>query len=100
MKQCDSVTNPNLLRLCFTFTEVGQRLKDPPPESSHGVLDTGAQTEHALEMGFFQQQLPVRTELVCSAQQGSNAMYKLWYQASVCVIRLAVVIGHHLEHKQ
>lgn len=39
----------------LTITKVGQRLQDPPSESSHGVLDTGAQTEHALEVGLFQQ---------------------------------------------
>lgn len=95
------ISKPNPIKLqCFTFAKVGKWLKDPPPESCHRVLDTGAQTQHALEVGLFQQQLPVRTELVCSAQQGSDTMHKLWYQASVRVIRLAVVICHHLEHKE
>lgn len=50
-------------------------------------------------MGFFQQQLSVSTQLVRSAQQSSNAMYKLRNQASVSVICLAVVISHNLERK-
>lgn len=83
-----------------TFTKVGQRLQDPPSESGHGVLDTGAQTEHALEVGLFQQQLPVRDELVCSAQQGSDTVYKLRHQARVRVIRLAVVICYNLENER
>lgn len=48
-------------------------------------------------MGFFEQQLSVRAQLVSSAQQGSNAMYKLWNEASVGVVCLAVVISHNLE---
>lgn len=90
----------NIRQLCFTFTKVGQRLQDAPPESGHRVLDTGAQAEHALQVGLFQQQLPVSTELVSSAQQGCNTVNKLWHQAGVCVVRLAVVIRHHLEHKE
>lgn len=48
-------------------------------------------------MGFSQQQLSVRAQLVGSAQQGSNAMYKLRNEASVGVVCLAVVISHNLE---
>lgn len=92
-------SNMRLLNV-FTFTKVGQWFEDPPPKSCHGVLDTGAQTQHALEVRLLQQQLPVCTELVCSAQQGSDTMYKFWHQASVRVIRLAVVICHNLENNE
>lgn len=85
------------MQLQPTFAKAGQWLQDPPPEGSHGVLDAGAQTEHALEVGLLQQQLSVRAQLVGSAQQGSNAMDKLRNEASVGVVCLAVVISHDLE---
>lgn len=81
----------------FTFPKVGERLQDAPSESCHGVLHAGAQTEHALEVGLLQQQLPVRHELVRPAQQGGDAVYKLRHEARVRVVRLAVVVGHNLE---
>lgn len=81
-----------------TFAKAGQWLQDPSPKSSRGVLDAGAQAEHALEVGFFQQQLSVCAQLVGSAQQGSNAVDKLRNEASVGVICLAVVISHNLEY--
>lgn len=87
-------------RFICTFSKVGKWFQNAPPESSHRVLDTGAQTKHALQVGLFEQQLSVSTQLVCSAQQGRNAVHKLRYQASVCVICLAIVIRHHLEHKE
>lgn len=80
--------------------EVDERLEHTSPESGHGVLDTGAQTEHALEVRLFQQELPVRRELVRSAQEGCDAVDKLRYQACVRVICLAVVIRNHLENKE
>lgn len=82
--------------LC-TLAKVGERLQDAPSESCHGVLHAGAQTQHALEVGLLQQQLPVRHELVRPAQQGGDAVHKLRHQARVRVVCLAVVVGHNLE---
>lgn len=74
-----------------------QWLQDAPSESGHWVLNAGAQTEHALEVGLFQQQFSVRSELMRSAQQGSDTVYKLWYQAGVRVVGLAIMIRNNLE---
>lgn len=82
-----------------TLAKVGERLQDAPPESCHGVLHAGAQTEHALEVGLLQQQLPVRHELVRPAQQGGDAVHKLRHEARVRVVGLAVVVGHNLEDR-
>lgn len=49
-----------------TFAQVNEWLQHPPAESSHWVLHARAQTEHALQVGFFQQQLPVGCKLACS----------------------------------
>ncbi len=82
------------LVLC-TFAQVGKRLQDPPAEGSHGVLHTGAQTEHALQVRLFQQQLSVCAQLMRSAQESSHAVHKLRNQTRVRVISLTVMIRHH-----
>lgn len=71
-------------------------LQHTPPEGIEGVLDTGAQTEGALQVGLPQQLLPVGHELGCPAQQSRHVVDKLWHQARVGVVRLAVVVCHHL----
>lgn len=83
----------------FTLPKVGERLQDAPPESRQWVLHAGAQTEHALKVGLLQQQLPVRHELVCPAQQGGDAVHKLRHEACVRVVSLAVVVGHNLGER-
>lgn len=86
------------LVLC-TFAQVGKRLQDPPAEGSHGVLHTGAQTEHALQVRLFQQQLSVCAQLMRSAQESSHAVHKLRNQTRVRVISLTVMIRHHLQRE-
>ena len=81
----------------FTSAEGGQRLQHPPPEGGLRVLDAGAQAEHALKLGLLQQQLAVRRQLVGAAQQRGHAVDELRHQAGVGVVRLAVVVGHHLD---
>ena len=51
-------------------------------------------------MGFLQQQFSVGGELGCSAQQGGDTVHKLWHQASVGVVSLAVVIRNHLDGRK
>lgn len=82
-----------------TFAQVGERLQDPPAEGSHGVLHTGAQTEHALQVRLFQQQLSVCAQLLRSAQESSHAVHKLRNQTRVRVISLTVMIRHHLQRE-
>lgn len=79
-----------------TFVKCIQRLEDAPPEGGQGVLDAGAQTEDALQVGLPQQLLPVGNEVWRAAQQSRNVMHKLRHQAGVGVVCLAVMVGHHL----
>ena len=82
--------------MCLTFVKCIQGLEDAPPEGGHGVLDTGAQTQDALEVWLPQQLLPVGNEVRRAAQQGRHVVHKLRHQAGVGVICLAVVVRHHL----
>lgn len=50
-------------------------------------------------MGLLQQQLPVRAELVRSAQQGGDTVHKLRDQTGVRIVRLTIVIRHDLGDK-
>lgn len=82
--------------LCITFVKCIQGLEDPPPEGGQGVLDTGAQAQDALEVGLPQHLLPVGNEVRRAAQQCRHVVHKLRHQAGVGVVRLAVVVRHHL----
>lgn len=81
----------------FTFMKAFQGLQDAPPEGSQGVLNTGTQTEHALQMRLPQQLFPVGNELRGSAKEGCHVVYKLWHQAGVGIVSLAIVISHDLQ---
>lgn len=82
--------------LRFTFIKCIQWLKDTSPEGGQGVLDAGAQTKDALQVWLPQQLLPVGNEVWRAAQQSRDVVHKLWHQAGVGVIRLAVMVRHHL----
>lgn len=82
-----------------TFAQVDERLEDAPAEGSHGVLHTGAQTEHALQVRLFQQQLSVCVQLMRSAQESSHTVHQLRNQTRVRVISLTVMIRHHLQRE-
>lgn len=82
--------------MCITFVKCIQGFQDPPPEGGQGVLDAGAQTQDALQLGLPQQLLPVGHEVRRAAQQSRHVVHELRHQTGVGVIRLAVVVGHHL----
>lgn len=82
--------------MTVTFIKCIQRLEDAPPEGGQGVLDAGAQAEDALQVGLPQQLLPVGNEVWRAAQQSRHVMHKLWHQAGVGVVCLAVMVSHHL----
>lgn len=47
----------------ITLAQAGHGLQDTLSKGSYGVLDTGAQAKHILEVRFLDQQLPVWGEL-------------------------------------
>ena len=74
--------------------------RTPPPEGGHGVLHAGPQAEHALQVGLSQELLPVGNELRRAAEQGGHVVHKLWHQAGVGIISLAVVISNNLAKRK
>ena len=79
-----------------TFVKCIEGLQHPSAEGGQGVLDAGAQAEHALQVGLPQQLLPVGHQVGRPAQQRRHVVHKLGHQAGVGVVGLAVVVGHHL----
>lgn len=83
-----------------TFVQIFQGLQDAPTEGGHGVLHAGPQAEHALQVGLSQELLPVGDELRRAAEQGGHVVHKLWHQAGIGIIGLAVVISDDLVKRK
>lgn len=82
-----------------TVSQGDKRFQHAPFESSHRVLHTGSEAEHALELRLLDQKVSVGSQLVGAAEQGRHAVHELGHQARVGVVSLAVVIGHHLREE-
>lgn len=75
-----------------TSVESVQRLKDPSLQGRAGVLDAGAQTEHALQLWRPVQQLPIGQQLRGVTEHGGHVVDKLRDQTGVTVISLTEMI--------
>lgn len=49
-----------------------------------------------MQLGLLDQKVSVGGQLVGAAEQSSDAMHKLGHQAGVCVVSLAIMVGHDL----
>lgn len=83
---CDSITS----------AQAGQGLQDALTEGSNGILNAGSKAQRVLQVRLLHQQLPVRHQLRCSGQQGSDTVHKFWHQTGVGVVSLTEMVCNHL----
>lgn len=92
IQKSKEVPNPNV-----TFVKSIQGFQYAPPEGCQGVLDAGAQAQHALQVWLAQHLLPVGRQVRRAAQQRRHVVHKFGHQASVGIVRLAVMVCHYLQ---